>query len=388
MQARELEDRYVLQTYAKSPFVLVRGERNHVFDEDGRRYLDLYGGHAVAVLGHSHPRWAEAIGRQAAKLGFYSSVSYLSGRGEAARLLVEKSYPSMAKVFLCNSGTEANETALKMARRFTGRPEVVAMEGGFHGRTLGALSVTGFPKYREPFPENLEGLTRFVPFGDLEAVRWLDSARVAAVILEPVQSMAGVRIAAPEYYQALRAHCRERGIVLIFDEVQTGAGRTGSWFAGGHFGVEPDLVACAKGIGGGFPVGAVIAGAAIAERVAVGEQGSTFGGGPLACAAICATFRILEEEGLVKNAARLGERVLARLRALAGRGLVKDARGLGYLIGVDCAAPAKEVAARFRERGILVGTSDVASTFRLLPPLTVGEAEWEEFFLALEAIGS
>jgi len=379
----EMEDRYVLPTYAKLPLVLTRGEGAHVFDASGRRYLDLYGGHAVTVIGHSHPRWVEAVSRQAATLGFYSSVSYSAVRAEAARLLVERSYPSMSQVFFCNSGTEANETALKMARKSTGRPLVVAMEGGFHGRTIGALSVTS-GKYRQAFPENLADRTRFVPFGDLEAVRAVEPDRVAAVILEPVQSMAGVRIAAEDYYRGLAAHCRERGIVLIFDEVQTGAGRTGRWFAGDHFGVEPGLVTCAKGIGGGFPVGAVIASAEMASRVETGDQGSTFGGGPLASAAIVATFRVLEEEELVERAGRIGARVLARLREMAGRGMVTGARGLGYLIGVDSKLSAKEVQSKLLERGIVVGTSDVPRTFRLLPPLTVGEDDWETFFRALE----
>ncbi len=384
--SKEREDRWILPTYAKLPFALVRGERNHVFDEDGRRYLDLYGGHAVCVLGHSHPRWVEALSRQAATLGFYSAVCYLPVRAEAAEALVSKSYPSMRQAFFCNSGTEANETALKMARKHTGRPLVVAMDAGFHGRTIGSLSVTGNAKYRDAFPQNTAAFTRFVPFGDIDAVRRLDASQVAAVILEPVQSMAGVRMAAPEYYRGLREHCSREGIVLIFDEVQTGAGRTGRWFFGGHVGVEPDLVTCAKGIGGGFPVGAVIANAALAAGVKRGDQGTTFGGGPLACAAVRVTFSILEEEKLVENAAAVGERVLGRLRRMAGRGIVRDARGVGYIIGIDTTLPAKDVNARLRDRGILAGGSDVPDTVRLLPPLTVGEEEWEEFFRVLEEI--
>jgi acetylornithine/succinyldiaminopimelate/putrescine aminotransferase len=207
------------------------------------------------------------------------------------------------------------------------------------------------------------------------------------VIVEPIQSMAGVRIEEPEYYQGLRSFCRDKGIVLIFDEVQTGAGRTGRWFAGGHFEVEPDIVTCAKGIGGGFPVGAVITNKKIAENVKPGDHGSTFGGGPLACAAVSATFQVLQEEGLLKNAADLGQRVLDGLWELVDRGgLVLAARGLGYLIGVDVDLPAKTMVAKFREQGILVGSSDAPNTIRLMPPLTVGEEEWEKFFRALEKI--
>jgi len=385
MNLREKEDRFVMRTFAKFPFALVRGEGVRVWDDSGRSYLDFYGGHAVAVLGHSHPRWADAIARQARTIGFYSGASYFPERGEAARLLVERSYPSMAQVFFCNSGTEANETALKIARKATGRSLVVAMEGGFHGRTIGSMSVTANRKHHEKFPENLTAFTRFVPFGDLPAVRAVDPARVAAVILEPAQSMAGVRIAPAEYYRGLREHCSAHDIALIFDEVQTGAGRTGRWFFGGHAGVEPDLVTCAKGIGGGFPIGAVIASGALSAQVKEGDQGNTFGGGPMACAAVCATFAILEEEKLVENAARLGAQALDRLGRLAARGgLVREARGLGYLIGIDCRESGKDVAARLRERGVLVGTADTPQTIRLLPPLAAGEADWEEFFQALE----
>ena len=388
LSAKELEDRYVLPTYSKMPFVLARAQGNCVFDETGRRYLDLYGGHAVSVLGHSHPRWVEALKRQLDRLDFYSAVAYLENRGRAAQWLVEKSYSSMRQVFFCNSGTEANETALKVARKATGRAEIVALEAGFHGRTLGSLSVTGTTKLREAFPQNLAGFTRWVKFGDLAAIASLDASKLAAVILEPVQSMAGVQLAPAEYFRKLREHCSRHGIVLIFDEVQTGAGRTGRWFFGGHVGVEPDLVTCAKGIGGGFPVGAVIANQAMAATVKPGDQGSTFGGGPLACAAVCASFEILESEGLVALAEKRGAECVRRLQALAGRGLVTAARGLGYLIGVDTTIPAKDVQARFLKRDILIGTSDVPGTFRLLPPLTVGEAEWEQFFKALEEISA
>jgi acetylornithine/succinyldiaminopimelate/putrescine aminotransferase len=380
------EDRYVLPTYSKLPFQLVKGRGNEVFDSAGRRYLDLYGGHAVCVLGHSHPRWVEALARQAGEFGFYSNVCYHPLRAEAAERLVRASYPSMRQVFFCNSGTEANETALKIARRFTGRSRVVAMREGFHGRTVASLSVTGIDSMRRAFPENLESFTDFVPFGDLDAIRRLDATKAAALILEPVQSMAGVYVAEPSYYRGLREHCTRHGVVLIFDEVQTGAGRTGAWFAGAHWGVEPDLVSCAKGIGGGFPVGAVIVNEAISRTVQSGDQGTTFGGGPMAAAAIAETFRILEEEGLPQRVARLSGPVFERLRGLIGKGLVRDVRGLGYLIGIECASPVKPAIARLREKGILVGGSNRADVLRLLPPFTVGEAEWEEFFRAFEPL--
>ena len=382
----EQEDQYVLPTYSKFPFLLTRGQGNEVFDSDGHRYLDLYGGHAVCIIGHSHPKLVEALNRQIDELMFYSNVCYHPARAEAARHMVEKSYPSMAQVYFCNSGAEANETALKMARRFTGRSRVISMIDGFHGRTIAALSVTGRPKLRESFADNLDGLTDFVEFGNLEAVASQDLDQVAAILLEPVQSMAGIRVAPIEYYQGLRELCARHGIVLIFDEVQTAPGRTGHWFAGTHWDVEPDLVTSGKGIGGGFPAGAVIANREISDAVKVGDQGSTFGGGPLAAVAIEATFRILEEEGLTERTGELSRQVIDRFEPFIASGLVKEVRGLGYLLGVECTRPAKEISRPLREMGILVGSSYDENTFRLLPPLTVGEAEWDEFFAALAKI--
>lgn len=383
---RSIEDRYTLETYPKLDFALVRGEGSYVEDDAGHRYLDLYGGHAVTTLGHSHPAWVEAISRQAAVMDFYSNICYHPLRAEAARLVVEHSYPSMTGVYFCNSGAEANETALKIARKLTARPIVVAMEEGFHGRTMGALSVTGIPKMRDAFPENLGGWSRFVPMGNMEALQAHDPRQVAAVILEPIQSLAGVRMAPPEYYRQLRDHCSAHGIVLIFDEVQTGNGRTGKWFIGSHWGVEPDIVTTAKGIAGGFPVGAVIANGRVAAGVKSGDQGSTFGGGPLAAAAVVATYRTLLREGIVDRVNEASGSVLAALRERIGKGLVRDVRGLGYLIGVECELPAKEVQSALRKAGVLVGTSNHANTFRLLPPLTVSDAEWQSFFEALDGI--
>jgi acetylornithine/succinyldiaminopimelate/putrescine aminotransferase len=388
MNPRETEDAFTLATYPKLAFALVRGEGSHVWDESGRRYLDLYGGHAVSCLGHGHPKWAAALAAQARALDFYSNICYHPLRAEAAERLVRHSYPSMAGAYFCNSGAEANETALKIARKLTGRPLVIATNEGFHGRTIGALSVTGVAKMRDAFPENLAGLSRFVDLGDAAAVEAVDPREVAAIILEPIQSLAGVRMAPPEHYRFLRAHASKHGIALIFDEVQTGNGRTGEWFIGTHWGVEPDIVTTAKGIGGGFPVGAVIANRRVAESVKSGDQGSTFGGAPLAAAAVAATYRILEEEGIVEQVRRRSEGVLARLRAMVGRGLVKDVRGLGYLIGVECEVPAKEVQSELRKLGILVGSSNHAATFRLLPPLTVSDGEWDEFFAALEKLAA
>ncbi|MBN1418637.1 MAG: aminotransferase class III-fold pyridoxal phosphate-dependent enzyme [Planctomycetes bacterium] len=380
---KALEDRYLLATYAKFPIALVRGEGAYVEDSEGKRYLDLYGGHAVAIAGHCPRPVVDAIAAQARDLLFYSNVAYFPARAEAARALVEACYGTAHQVFFVNSGTEANEAALKTARRLTGRERVIAMRGGFHGRTVGSLSATGVDKYRQACVPNMSASTDFVEFGDVEAVEAIDPSKTAAIILEPIPSMAGVRVAPAEYYRALRRHATEHGIFLIFDEVQSGIGRTGRWFAGMHWDVEPDMVTLAKGLGGGFPVGALVVDRAIAEATSIGDHGSTFGGGPLAMVAVSATLDVIRRDGLVENARAVGEEIRTRL---AAHPRVRDVRGLGLLIGIDFDRPAREIRERLLAQGILVGTSVPPETVRLLPPLTIGAPEVERFFEALETI--
>lgn len=362
-----LEDAWTLPTYAKPPVALVRGEGVTVWDTEGRTYLDLYGGHCVALLGHCPPRVVEAVRRQAGELLFYSNAMYSPVRAEAAQKLAALAPEPLGRVFFCNSGTEANETAFKLARAFTGRPGVVAMEGGFHGRTLGSLAATWGDEYHAPYRAVLPE-TRFVPFGEAEAVEAaLAAGDVAAVILEPVQSMAGVYEAKPDYYRTLRDLCDAHGTLLIFDEVQTGIGRTGQFTYGDHVGVTPDLISLAKSLGAGVPVGAVLVHERIAATVQAGDQGTTFGGGMLAMAAVAATLDQLVEEGLMPRA----EALFARFRdALARLDSVVEVRGRGGLIGVQLDRPAKPVVATLREHGILVGSSNEPRTLRLMPPLT------------------
>ncbi len=386
MIARTREDRYTVRVYenVRLPIRLTEGDGNYVFSDTGDRYLDLYGGHAVASLGHCHPRWVEDMRRQMEKLVCCSNAMYHDLRGQAGEALVRHSYPSMHAVYFCGSGSEANETALKIARRATRRKRIVSMIGGFHGRTLGALSVTGFESLRHAFPENIANHTSFVPFGDLEAIQAIEKD-VAAVIVEPIQSVAGVFVAEKDYYTALRTHCTREGICLVFDEVQTGTGRTGHWFAGRHWGVEPDLVTTAKGVAGGFPAGVVLANEQYCAGIGVGDHGTTFGGGPLAAAAILSTYRIIEAEGLVDRVRVLGRSVCRRLGEFLGRG-VSQIRGRGYLLGVQLERPAKEVQMALLESGVLVGTCSQPETIRLLPPLTVDAEDWDVFFSAFEQV--
>jgi acetylornithine/succinyldiaminopimelate/putrescine aminotransferase len=373
------EDRYQVPTYDHLPVAVVRGEGCRVWDSEGNPWLDFYGGHAVALTGHCHPRVVEAIRAQAGRLLFYSNAVYNDARARAAKALVEAAPEGVTQVFLCNSGAEANEAALKTARMLTRRPSVVAMREGFHGRTLGALSATGLGKYRDyggPVAP-----ASFVPFGDLAAAEAAVGDDTAAVILEPVPSMGGVRVADPSYYRGLRRLCDERGALLVFDEIQSGLGRTGRMWAGDHFGVRADLQTLAKGLASGVPCGAVLFQGAVAARVRPGDHGSTFGGGPLACAAIEATLAVIRDEGLVARAASSGAAIREGALRIPG---VEEVRGLGLLLSLSCAAGGKAVLARLRERRVIAST--VASdpkALRLLPPLVAGPAEVEEFLAAL-----
>jgi len=369
--------RYEIPSYARIDLVAVRGEGSFVFDLDGTRYLDLYGGHAVALLGHSPARVADAIAMQARDLLFYSNVVHLPVRARAAERLARLSPWPDAKVFFCNSGTEANETAMKIARRATGRSRVVAFRGGFHGRTLGALAASGLPEYREQamlFPEDLY---RFADLNteDLSAI----DATVAAVIVEPIQSMGGVRSLTRQFAHALRRRCDEMGAMLVFDEVQTAPARTGHWFAGGLWGIEPHMITTAKGIAAGVPAGVVLAQGSVAGTVKTGDQGNTFGGGPLACAAIEATLMTLEEMDAPARAKAIEERLRRRLRG-------REVLGHGGLLGLR--APAKETVKRLREeRKVLAATCPGdATVVRLLPPLTISDAELDEGIAAIEAV--
>ncbi|MCB9933119.1 MAG: aminotransferase class III-fold pyridoxal phosphate-dependent enzyme [Planctomycetes bacterium] len=380
MNLREQEDACLVPSYTKLPISVVRGEDVWVWDDKGEKYLDLYAGHAVCGIGHSHPKLVGAIHEQAKKLIFFSNAVYNDTRAHAAKLLLENAYPNSKSVFFVNSGTEANEAAIKIARRATGRSRVIAMESGFHGRTIGSLSVTGNPKLRDDFPDNLANLTDFVPLGDFDTLEAMMSEDVAAIILEPITSVGGVRIASRKYYDSLRELCLGYGTALIFDEVQTGFGRTGEMFAGMHWGVEPDICTSAKGAAGGFPLGLVILSEAISSAPAPGEHGCTFGGGPLAMAALKANLEILKAQNLVANAAAMELVVRDELGRIPE---VKAITGKGLLLGVDLECPAKPIVRNLLEQKIIVGGCDRPSMIRLLPPLTVQPEHIKQFADAL-----
>jgi acetylornithine/N-succinyldiaminopimelate aminotransferase len=379
----DLEEQYQVATYKKFPFVIERGQDVWVYTSEGDRYLDLYGGHAVVSTGHSHPRIVKAISDQAARLIFYSNLVYNDARARAASKLVEIAPAPLAKTFFVNSGTEANENAMKIARMLTGRVKIISFEGGFHGRTPGSVSATGLAKYRENVSPLLEGHV-FADFGNVASVESLLDEETAAVILEPIQSMGGVRMGEPEFYRALREMCDQVGAMLIYDEVQTGMGRTGEFFFAGVHEVVPDMVSLAKGIASGVPMGAVLMTDAIAGEIKAGDLGTTFGGGPLACAALEATVDVIRDEGLLANVRENSEYLFEELRKLP---MVEEVRGLGYLIGIKFrSGNAKPYQQALLEKKLITGLSDDPSVLRLLPPLTLKRAEIDLFLTELSAI--
>ena len=382
------EARYLFQNYGRQPVVLVRGEGTRVWDAEGRSYLDFVGGLAVNVLGHCHPAVVEALRRQSAELIHVSNLYYSTPMIELAKLLTELS--GLDRVFFCNSGTEAVEAAIKLARRWGrdtrgGAYEIISAVDGFHGRTLGALAATGTARYREPFEPLPPGFVH-VPWNDVEAVRAATTERTVAVLLEPIQGEGGVNLPAPGYLREVERWCRERGLLLILDEIQTGNGRTGTFFAFQQEGVRPDVVCLAKGLAGGVPIGAVIARDEVARHLVPGDHGTTFGGNPLACAAGVATVRYILEHDLTARARAAGERLTTALRSLEDRHpLVAGVRGRGLMLAVQLARDAAaEVTNAARERGLLVNNVR-PNAVRLLPPLTVTDAELDEACRILES---
>ena len=364
----------LLKSYKTLPLVVERGLDVHIWDAAGKKYLDLYAGHAVASTGHCHPKVVKAIQDQAAKLIFYSNVAEMKLRDEAGAALMKTVPAGFTRVLFANSGAEANENALKMARRHTGRLNIVAMTGGFHGRTAGAISATGIEKYRAAAVPLVPGIS-FVPFGDLKALEAAVTMETAAVLLEPIQSMAGVKAAPAEYFQGLRALCDRHGALLIYDEVQTGIGRTGTMFFAGRHGVRPDLITLAKGIASGVPLSAVLVPSLIAERVQVGEYGATFGAGPVAMAAMKATLEVIAEERLLENVTSTGAHLAERLKSTPG---VREVRGLGFLAGIKIDGDAAKAQKMLLERGVIVGTADEPGILRIMPPLTLSRGQVDE----------
>lgn len=374
------KDRYadsLMNTFGPPKLTLVRGEGAHVWDADGNEYVDLLGGIAVNALGHNHPALVAAVTEQLGTLGHISNFFTSPQQVELAERLVSLLGAGPAKVFFTNSGTEANEAAFKLTRR-TGRTHVVVAEGAFHGRTMGALALTAKEAYRTPF-EPLPGEVTFVPFGDADALAAAVTGRTAAILLEPMQGEAGVVVPPEGYLVAARRIADEHGALLWLDEVQTGMGRTGQWFAHHRTGVVPDVVTVAKGLGGGFPIGACIGVGAAGDLLEPGNHGTTFGGNPVACAAALAVIRTIEAEGLLERVTVLGQKIRD---GLAADPRVAEVRGEGLLIGLDLVADASaDVAAAALARGFIINNPTPAR-IRLAPPLVLTDDDVDAFLAA------
>lgn len=379
----------LMTTYQPLALSFTRGLGTRLWDQQGREYLDAVAGVAVTNVGHSHPRLVTAISEQAGLLLHTSNLYGIDWQQRLAQRLAQLS--GLDQAFFNNSGAEANETALKLARlhgwkKGIEQPLVVVMENAFHGRTLGTMAASDGPSVRLGF-QRLPGDFIKVGFGDLlalEAVTREFGPRIVAVLLEPIQGESGVQLAAPGYLKALRAHCSQHGWLLMLDEIQTGIGRTGTWFAFQQEGIVPDVMTLAKGLGNGIPIGACLARAAVAKLFTPGSHGSTFGGNPLACRVGCTVLDIIEEQGLLENAAHQGERLLARLRVeLSEHPQVLAIRGRGLMIGIELATPQRDLAERAaREQGLLLNVTR-GKVIRLLPPLTLDSNEVEMIVRAI-----
>jgi acetylornithine/N-succinyldiaminopimelate aminotransferase len=379
----ERYEQSLMNTYGPPRRVLVRGEGCYVWDEDGRRYLDLLGGLAVNVLGHGHPALVAAVTEQLRTLGQVSNFFATPLQVALAERLLEISCADGGRVFFANSGTEALEAAFKMARR-TGRSTIVAATGGFHGRTMGSLALTGKPAIREPFAP-LPGGVVHVPYADVDALAAAVDADTAAVVLEPIQGEAGVRVPPAGYLRAARQITNRHGAMLVLDEVQTGIGRTGEWFAFQHDGVRPDVVTVAKGLGGGFPIGACLGFGRAADLLGPGSHGSTFGGNPVAAAAGLAVLETVERDGLLDNVGKVGDQLRRGVESL-GDPLVAGVRGRGLLLAIELTTPvATQAAAAALDAGFIVNPVS-SDALRLAPPLVLSGDQVESFVGALPSI--
>ncbi len=381
---------HLMNTYARLPVAFTHGEGAYLWDETGRRYLDALSGIAVNGLGHAHPRLVQAIAHQAGQLIHTSNIYRVPLQEQLADRLC--ALAGMSEAFFCNSGAEANEAAIKLARLY-GRqrgvelPTIVVMEKAWHGRTLATLSATGSRKAQAGFEPLMAGFVR-VPYNDLKAVQVVaeHNRNIVAVLLEPIQGEGGIHVADIAYQQALQSLCRERGWLYMLDEVQSGMGRTGQWFAFQHTGVVPDVMALAKGLGSGVPIGACLAQGPAAQVFKPGNHGTTFGGSPLVCAAALTTLEVMAQEGLLENAARQGERLKQGLsRALAGIPGVLDIRGQGLMLGIELDRPCAELVTQALQQGLLINvTSD--KVLRLLPPLILSEDQCDQIVSLLEPL--
>jgi acetylornithine aminotransferase len=382
-------DRYIMKTYGRYPIVPVRGEGCVLWDADGKRYLDFLAGVAVNNLGHCHPRVVRAIQEQAATLIHCSNYYHIPQQIELAELLCSRSFADRA--FFCNSGAEANEAAIKLARKYSRdkfgpeRYEIITAAESFHGRTMATVSATGQEKVQRFFDPLLHGF-KHVPFNDAAAIAAAVTANTCAIMLEPIQGEGGVNVPAADYLRQMREICDRHGLLLILDEVQTGLGRTGKLFAYEHFGIAPDIMTLAKALAGGAPIGTMLAKEEYAAAFTPGTHGSTFGGNPLMTTAALAAVRTLLEDGLLDRAVEMGAYLLGALKTLGSKyPCVTEVRGIGLMIGMGLAIPAGDIVKKGHERGVLLNVTH-DTVLRFVPPLTVSKAEIDEMIAILDGI--
>ena len=388
-QVVDLDKKYFMPVFSRYQLVLSHGEGPYVFDTDGKKYIDFLAGIAVNVLGHGHPALVKAVCQQAGKLIHCSNLYYTEPQVQLIEKLAELS--GMDKVFIANSGAEANEGAMKLARKYgkmisKDKFEIVTAEHSFNGRTLATLTATGQPKNQEGY-EPLPGGFRYVAFNDKEALKAVVSAKTCAVMIEPVQGEGGIHVPVDGYLQYARELCDKYGALLIFDEIQSGMGRTGNFLAGQTYGVKPDIITLAKGLAGGVPIGAFLASEKVAAAFAPGDHGSTFGGNPLACAAALAVLTTIEQEDLMKNAAELGDYLIDKCKSLQLKypKLIKTVRGKGLMVGIELTRPGREVVDLCMDRGAIINCT-AGNVLRFVPPLNIGRNHVDEVVAIVDAV--
>lgn len=385
----QLSNKYVMHTYGRIGLAPVRGEGARLWDADGQEYLDFVGGIAVNSLGHCHPNVVRAVQEQVATLIHVSNLYHIETQARLAELLVENS--CCDRVFFCNSGAEANEGAIKLTRKWAKKQynskkfkyEIITAEKSFHGRTLAAITATGQPKYQkglEPLPPGF----KYVPFNDLDALRQAIGPQTCAIMLEPVQGEGGVNAATREYLTGVRELCNQHELLLMFDEVQCGLGRIGKFMAYQYYGVEPDIITLAKALGGGFPIGAMLAKEEVAAAFAPGDHASTFGGNPLACAAGLATMQTILKDKVLENCVRVGAYLEEKLNKLAAKyDFIKEVRGLGLMLGMELAVEGGDIVNRCLEQGLLINCVN-GNVLRFIPPLIIGMEDVDRAIKILE----
>jgi len=376
----KIEDDYFINTFTRQPIVLDHGEGVKVWDIDGNEYLDMFAGIAVNCLGHNHPKLVKAIQDQAEKLIHISSIYYNEPALIYAKRLIEMT--SFDRIFYANSGAEANEGAIKLAVKYTGKSEIISTVDSFHGRTIMTLAATGHEEYHEPFKAVMPKGFINVEYNNIDAIKEAITENTAAILIEPVQGEGGVNVPDKEYFQEIEKLCKEKGIVLIVDEVQTGFGRCGTLFAHELYGIKPDIMTMAKGIGGGVPMGGILATEEVASAFVPGDHGTTFGGGPLVCAAANAVLDAFEEENILDNVNEVGQYFIDELKKL-DKDVIADVRGVGLMVGLELTKPGAEYVDKLREAGFLINCT-AGNVLRFVPPLTITKEEIDEFVKALD----